>query len=451
MNNSAIEVAAWLALVTLCAGRYVHAADEASSMPASTAATGKTESHMAPFDELFTKIIDEYQVPGGAVAVSKNGRLVYSRGFGYADVESKTAVEPVSRFRIASISKPITAVAILQLVEQGKLGLEERVFDQLKDDPNQVPYGTPDPRLAQITIRQLLQHTGGWDRDVSFDPMFRPIEIARELNTEPPAGQAQVIRYMRGKPLDFQPGERYAYSNFGYCLLGRLIERVSGEPYETYVKEHVLKPLGITRMQLGRTLAEHRAEGEVTYYAPDDKRGPAVVGKNLGEDVPLPYGTWNLEAMDSHGGWIASAVDLVRFACAFDDPDHCPILKSESVAEMFARPAGAPGYDSEQKPKSVYYGLGWFVRTKVRAEGDKEISTLGDKFAQWHTGSLDGTSTILVRRHDGLCWAVLFNTRHGVPEKAPARLIDSLMHKAANSIQEWPAGDGFGFSYLFPR
>lgn len=399
---------------------------------------------MAPFDELLGTFLGEHKIPGGAVAISKNGRLVYSRGFGYADVEARTAVEPASRFRIASISKPITAVAVLQLVEQGKFGLDERVFDILKDDPNLAPRGTPEPRLAQITIRQLLQHTGGWDRDVSFDPMFRPIEIARELNTNPPAGQAQVIRYMQGQPLDFQPGERYAYSNFGYCLLGRLIEKASGEPYGSYVKEHVLKPLGITQMQLGRTLPEDRAQDEVKYYEPADKRGPAVVGKNLGQEVPLPYGTWNLEAMDSHGGWIASAVDLVRFASAFDDPARCPILKPESIADMFAPPAGAPGVDGDGKPKSVYYGLGWFVRTKPVADGVKEISPLGEKFAQWHTGSLDGTSTILVRRHDGLCWAVLFNTRNSVSEKAPARLIDPLMHKAVNAIKQWPEGNEFG-------
>lgn len=438
-----ISLGACLALVIGLSGS-VRAADDSSPTQTSPGATGKADSRLAPFDELLTTFIGEHQIPGGAVAVSRNGRLVYSRGFGYADVESKAAVEPASKFRIASLSKPITAVAVLQLVEQGKLGLEERAFDLLKEDPSLAPYGTPDQRLPQITIRQLLQHTGGWDRDVSFDPMFRPIEIARELNTAPPAGQAQVIRYMRGQPLDFLPGERYAYSNFGYCLLGRLVEQASGEPYETYVKEHVLKPLGITRMQLGRTLPEDRADGEVTYYEPVGKKGPAVVGKNLGQDVPLPYGTWNLEAMDSHGGWIASAADLVRFASAFDDPARFPILNAASIAEMFARPAGAPGFDGEGKLKSVYYGLGWFVRTHIGADGAKEISPLGGKMSQWHTGSLDGTSTILVRRHDGLCWAVLFNTRNSVSEKAPARLIDPLMHKAANAIQEWPEGDELG-------
>jgi N-acyl-D-amino-acid deacylase len=272
----------------------------------------------------------------------RHGRLIYARGFGLADIEADEPVRPDSLFRIASVSKPITAVAVLQLVEQGKLGLDDKAFERLHGDPAFNPHGTPDPRLRQVTIRQLLRHTGGWDRDVSFDPMFRPIEIARELDVDAPAGTSAVIRYMGGKPLDFNPGERYAYSNYGYCVLGRLIEKASGQPYEAYVKEHVLLPLGITRMKLGHTLLEDRAEGEVKYYEPEGKPEPAVVGKNIGQDAPLPYGAWYLEAMDAHGGWIASAVDLVRFAAAFDDPARCPLLKAGTIAEMFARPEGWP-------------------------------------------------------------------------------------------------------------
>ncbi len=390
---------------------------------------------MAPFDDLLVSFIRKHRIPGAAAAIVRNGRLVYARGFGYADVETNTAVQPASLFRIASVSKPVTAVAVLRLVDEGKLALDEKAFERLDGDSAFTPHGAPDPRLKQVTIRQLLRHAGGWDRDVSFDPMFRSIDIARELNAEPPAGPALVIRYMGGKPFDFNPGERYAYSNFGYCVLGRLIEKASGQPYETYVKEQVLRPLGITRMRLGRTLLEDRAEGEVRYYEPDMKPEPAVVGRNIGQEVPPPYGAWYLEAMDAHGGWIASAVDLVRFAAAFDDPARCALLKAETVTEMFARPEGLAGHEADGKPKAVYYGLGW----QVRPQGHPFSPT------QWHTGSLPGTSTILVRRHDRVHWAVLFNTRNNSPsEKAPARLIDPLMHEAADKITEWPEGEEFG-------
>ncbi len=430
-NRSTLWTVAFAMNLALSCGSARAADDDPQPPPATPPVTGITESQVAPFDDLLTTFIAEHKIPGAAVAVARHGRLVYSRGFGYAVVETQTPVDPSALFRIASISKPVTAIAVLQLVEQGKLGLDERAFDKLRDDATLEPYGTPDLRMATITVRQLLQHTGGWDRDVSFDAMFRPIEIARVLNTNPPAGQADVIRYMGGQPLDFKPGERYAYSNYGYCVLGRLIEKVSGQRYEEFVKEHVLKPLGITRMQLGKTLRDGRAAGEVCYYEADEHRGPAVVGPDLGKDVPLPYGTWHLEAMDAHGGWIASAVDLVRFASAFDDPEHCPILTSAMIAEMFARPEGLAGHDAEGKPKPSYYGLGWSVRPQMNRPG----------FTAWHTGSLDGTSTILVRRYDGLAWAILFNTRNSAQEKAPARLIDPLMHVAASKVQVWPAGD----------
>jgi len=408
----------------------VQSANEANADATPLPMTGKTDPRMVRVDELLTAFVNEHKLPGAALAITRNGRLIYARGIGYADVETRSPVEPKSLFRIASISKPITAVAVLQLVEQEKLGLDELAFSRYAEDPGLSPRGTPDARLGQVTIRQLLRHTAGWDSAVSFDPMFRPIEIAREFNAEPPAGPALVIRYMRGKPLDFNPGERYAYSNFGYCVLGRLIEKASGQSYEKYVQEHVLAPRGITRMQIGRTLPERRAEGEVKYYEPEKKEEPAVVG-NIGKDVPLPYGAWYHEALDSHGGWIASAIDLVRFASAFDDPAHSPLLRAESIAEMFARPEGLAGYDAEGKPKATYYALGW----SVRPEGQS-----GCPF-QWHTGSLPGTSTILVRRYDGLNWAFLINTRNGVPEKAPARLFDPLLHKVVDAMTDWPEGE----------
>jgi N-acyl-D-amino-acid deacylase len=188
-------------------------------------------------------------------------------------------------------------------------------------------------------------------------------------------------------------------------------------------------------MQLGRTLAEERAEAEVRYYEPELKPEPAVVGKKIGQDVPPPYGAWYLEAMDAHGGWIASAVDLVRFAAAFDETARCPLLLAGTIAEMFARPEGLAGHDAEGKPKDYYYALGW----QVRPEGHPFSPT------EWHTGSLPGTSTILVRRHDGIHWAVLFNTRNNSPaEKAPARLIDPLMHETAAKVTDWPEGDDLG-------
>jgi N-acyl-D-amino-acid deacylase len=281
-----------------------------------------------------------------------------------------------------------------------------------------------------VTIRQLLHHTGGWDRNRSFDPMFGPLIIAKALGTAPPAEPREIIRYMLGQPLDFDPGTQYAYSNFGYCVLGRVIEKVSGQSYEAYVKAQVLAPLGMHDTQLGQTL--HAAKGEVRYVDDKGRTANAVVGPDLGKPVPLPYGAWYLEAMDAHGGWISSAPDLVRFASACAHAERSPLLKPASVQTLFARPDGLAGQTKAGKAKDVFYGCGWQVRT-VDKSGAINF---------WHTGALDGTSTLLVHRSDDLCWAVLFNTRaDGGPDLAG--LIDPLVHQAANQVRRWPARDLF--------
>ena len=394
--------------------------------PNELATSGSAHPELASFDELMTTFVKEQQVPGAALAVTKDSCLVYARGFGLADRQRQQAVEPTALFRIASLSKPITAVAVLQLVERTKLTLEAKVWDVLKlPEPS-------DTRWKQVTILHLLQHTGGWDRDKSFDPMFRSVFIAQMLNVSPPAEPQHIIRYMLGQPLDFDPGSRYAYSNLGYCILGRVIGRIAGVAYERYVQQEILAPLGIRRMRLGKTLPTQRVATEVVYYNEKDRTGPAVVG-TIGERVPLPYGAWSLEAMDAHGGWLASAVDLVRFASAFDVPAACPILRPESIATMSARPAGVAGYEAGSTPRMVYYACGWQVRLLGR---QNQANT-------WHMGLLAGTSTLLVRRYDGKNWAVLFNTHNGPDGQPLASKIDGLIHKAADRVQSWPTTDQF--------
>jgi N-acyl-D-amino-acid deacylase len=200
-------------LETLCAAVVWCAAE-----PPEAPATGATDANLAGFDKLMTSFIRKHELPGGALAVAKDGRVIYSRGFGYADRDKKEPVQPDALFRIASVSKPLTAAAVLQLVEHKKLKLDDTVFDVLHlDEPSGVKF---DERWHKVTILQLLQHTGGWDRDKSFDPMFHSPAIVKELQIETPADAHAVIRYMLRQPLDCEPGKEYHYSNFGYCLLG---------------------------------------------------------------------------------------------------------------------------------------------------------------------------------------------------------------------------------------
>ena len=390
--------------------------------------TGRADEHLLALDELMTSFLAEQKIPGGALAVAKDGKLLYARGFGWADRDAKTPVQPDSLFRIASISKPITAVAILQLVDAGELKLDDPAFSLLKLRPHLPDGAKVDPRLNTVTIRHLLQHAGGWDRDQSGDPMFRPVRTAEAMNVAPPATAEHIIRTMMGRPLDFDPGERMLYSNFGYCVLGRIVEAVSGMTYERTVQQKVLAPLGIRSMRIGQTLAEGRAPGEVTYYTPNAATGLCIFPGNRDKKVPVQYGTFHVEAMDAHGGWLASAVDLVRFATAFDQPDRCPVLSAAGIRTMFARPTGHLGHDKNGRPAAAFYACGWMVRPV----GHKGFNT-------WHAGGIPGTATLLVRRHDGFAWAVLFNTRG----KNTIGKIDPLVHRAVNAVRNWPDRDLF--------
>ena len=371
------------------------------------------------FDREIETFMKARGIPGGALAVVKDRRLVYARGYGL-DVRAD------SLFRIASLSKPVTAVAVMKLIEDGKLELDQRAFDIVRAEPLLTGDAKLDPRLREVTIGQLLQHTGGWDRDKSFDPMFRSRAIAKAAGVAAPAMPDAIIRYMLGQPLDFDPGAKYAYSNFGYCVLGRVIAQITGRRYEELVRAEILAPMGIRKMQIGASLDGRQAPGEVRYHQASDGVGESVFDE--GKKVPFPYGGFCLEAMDAHGGWLASAVDLARFAAALDDPARCPVLKKESLEKMVEPPAAPVSRREDGTLADSYYACGWSVRP-VGKSGAANY---------WHTGSLPGTATLLVRRWDGLSWAVLFNQR-----SEDAALPDGALHRAADAVSEWPAEDLF--------
>ena len=134
-------------------------------------ATGPVMPKLARLRRVDDQLHAQHKPPGAALAVTYHGRLVYARGFGHADLEKQEAVRPAALFRIASLSKPFTATAVMQLVEHGKLKLDERVFPMLKLQPHLERGARLDPRWHEITVRHCLQHTGGWNRDKSFDPM----------------------------------------------------------------------------------------------------------------------------------------------------------------------------------------------------------------------------------------------------------------------------------------
>jgi CubicO group peptidase (beta-lactamase class C family) len=220
--------------------------------------------------------------------------------------------------------------------------------------------------LQAVTIEHLLTHTaGGWSNK-EHDPMFHQ---AGHNRTE------FLQETLDSYPLEVPPGTRYLYSNFGYFLLGRVIEQVSGVPYGEYVQQHVQAPLGISDMRLARKEA---APGEVHYY---------------GQGREDPY-TLPIELHDANGGWIATPSDLVYFALGVfsaDDKAGAPaLLKPETLRQM-----------TQGSIANSEYACGW------------SISSDGNCF---HSGGFDGTASFLMHRHDGLVWAVVVNTRRAHSE-----------------------------------
>ncbi|WP_283135229.1 serine hydrolase domain-containing protein [Rhizohabitans arisaemae] len=372
---------------------------------------------MAEFDLTMKTFMQQRNISCGSLAVARKGKLLLARGYTWS-ADSKLFVHPLSLFRIASVSKPITGAAVLKLVQDGKLKLTDRLTDLLTLTP---PSGKKlDPRLNQVTVLRLLQHLGGWDSGVTTDPMFNDFAISKALGVPLPVGRDDVIRHTSGLPLDHDPGSRYAYGNYDYMLLGRIIEKVSGMPYDRYVQQKILGPRGITRMRLAQTLKADAAPREVPYVS---QRSGRTVLDGSGATVPAPYGSFNVENMDAHGGWLATAVDLVRFAGIFDGPS--PVLSAASLSRAFAQPETGTNGDG------WWYGCGWQVRNV--AAGGRNI---------WHSGSLPGTYTVLVRRFDGVCYAALFNQRDNAAGQA--HNIDPELYRAADATKAWPNVDYYG-------
>ena len=334
--------------------------------PSDIPVSGPSVPGVEAYDQAVKAFMLKWNVPGLTIAVARNGQLIVARGYGYADYDAKQLMQPDSRMRIASASKTFTAAAVLHLIEQGKLRLDDRFLDVLSQ--YQVS-GNGDQRLRQITIRQLLQHSGGWDREKSGDPMGMSQTIVSALKVPAPATCSDTIRYMMGRPLDFNPGERFAYSNFGYCILGRVVEKLTGQRYEDYVRNEVLAPMDIRAMSIGRTMLNQRGLNEVRYY---DYVGAPLYQSVFpnGGQVEGPYGLFSIETGECFGGWVASAIDLTRFMTALDGT-RGSFLNSEMTTEMTTKPDLVvpdltPGWNGAYRTDG-WYGMGLFLQPDTPA------------------------------------------------------------------------------------
>jgi CubicO group peptidase (beta-lactamase class C family) len=436
--STTIQIAG-VAVLLACAGDPTAPAVSKPVTPADTtpaqpviAISGAAVPGMASYDQVITAFMRKLSIPGGAVAVMRDGRLIYARGFGYADVENKTPVQPDALFRIASVSKTLTATAIMKLVEDGRLKLDDRVAPLIAH-LTAAPGTTVDPRWEQITVRHLLNHAGGWDRNKpngGFDPIDRPAIAAAAVGAPAPASSETLIRYMKGTPLDFTPGEKFAYSNFGYIVLGRVIERVSGMPYKDFVRARVLAPVGATRTQQGKSHLADALPEEVKYYSPPSSSVIAYLVPSVfaGEGlVPITYGGYHHEAGDASGAWVSSPIDLLRLVGGIDGrPTRPDILSAALIGEMTGS-----GASFGCGAGTCHYGAGWFVR---QTQGDANW---------WHGGSMPGATAMLVRTYNNVVWIGLFNGRVVTPTVNSESELDAALWNAFAGVTSFPTHDLF--------
>lgn len=352
---------------------------------------GTPAASIPKVDDDVAVFMAKYNIPGLSLAITKDGRLVYAKGYGLADREKNEDVTTKSLFRIASLSKWITSTAIMKLIQEGKLNMNDKIFGEgavLGTTFGNQPYG---PMITDITIEHCLHHTlGGWG-NASSDPMFQQ----PQLN-----GDDLLSWILNNRALESVPGTKLGYSNVGFFILSKVVEKITGKPYDTYVKEEIFTPAGIKDMQIGATVLSGRKPNEVKYY-----------GTN-----PYGYSDGVITRISGAGGWIANATDMMRFLVRVDGFSSVPdILNSETLSKM-----------SSRTQESGNYACGFLV------------SSTGNWY---HGGTYNGTRTWMVRTTTGFNWIILINM--GATGNMNSDL-DKLIWPAVNDASTpWPSNDLF--------
>lgn len=308
----------------------------------------------------------KFKIPGISISTSKHEKSAYCAGYGFADSTAKVRVTTKHLFRLASMSKSQTAICIMQLVEEGKLALNQKVFGE--GGIFEQEFGTSMPAKAKrVTVQNLLEHNSGWTNSgCGGDPIFSQY-----------GGQTmdwRINEVVNNKAQTYEPGATYSYFNLGFGILGRIVEKISGKEFEEYLKSELYPKCGVTDMHVGKDRSGKRSN-EVIYYSQDGMNG---------------YGN-NMEVIKALGGIIASTDELMKLMAHVDcQPDIADILKPETLEAMY-------------KPSANYknYALGWRVNH----------NTLKD-WRAYHTGNLAGTTTVWVRGNSTTCGAFLCNSRN---------------------------------------
>lgn len=386
------------------------------------AGTGRLLPGLEFLDAIVPAVMADHGLAGVSVAIAKDGKLKAARGYGFAVVETAQPMLPTSLLCLASVSKVMTAQTILKLAGQGQLSLNDSAYGFFPD-LRPVLGMQEDPRLPDITVQMLLHHSGGWDRTKSGDPNGWGPRIARAMGLGQPPTVMDMVRYMKGIPLDFTPGTDTVYSNFGFVLLGAIIMKVTGQPYGTAVQQLMLAPMGVRRMRIDG-LPPQYLDGEAHRYA-------------AGGEHPLPGG--HPVMTNPAGGWLSDAVEMAWVMTAIDGSrSGTPFLPPAMVRAMLSPPPGLP-----PRASGTYFGMGWDEVVPpgpgARAGGDP---LAGYQYGK--DGGLPGISTWVQHLPDGVDWALLINSSASHGQGPPIGPVKAQLVPRLQSMAAWPDGDLFG-------
>lgn len=340
------------------------------------------EPQMQCVDVLVDSFMQAWNIKGASLAIMKSDRLVYAKGYGWADEEKGIRMEPGHILRMASVSKLLTAAGIMLLQERGELSLMTPVFGPFGILNEYDPYITDD-NYYLINIEHLLRHQGGFSSSRG-DPMFSPLKVMEQYGLTAPPSDSTLTRCLLGEPLSFEPGTTQEYSNFGYLLLSMIIEKKTGRVYEEFIRTEILEKCGCFDFHIARNYYDERYPNEVRYYPPKGSRlSPDY--HNDGSKVERCYGASDIRGLSGSGAWVGSPVELARFVAAIDGLYGVPDILSRGSVSLMTQ-----YFDEDTFP------LGWL---SVSADGE------------WRrTGSFAGTNALLKCYPDGQCWILIFNT-----------------------------------------
>jgi CubicO group peptidase (beta-lactamase class C family) len=381
--------------------------------------TGSEVTELKALDQAVEEYMKQHSVPGGAIAVARNGKLIFARGYSWSEPTQETT-SPTSLFRIASCTKPLTRIGIHKLIENHSLALTDNVQSILQltlpngakptKDPKPADLETDGYYFNEVQVDHLMRHSGGWDREKSGfnEPtFFKDMEVAQAFSKGLPVTREEIARWGTGQKMQFWPGFRYAYSNFGFSLLGLVIERKTGSDYISWMRDKIFAPLGVTRPRLGLPLELSRAPEEVAYTAQDGRLTADFV-TGIGS-APIQYGGENNANFASFGGWVMSAPDYVRILASYA-PGQTPPTQTH-----FKDMAGAP-------------------------RGNH-----GGVACTEHGGGMPGTTTYIALRDDEIAIAVFFNedAPPTMTWKGATRDAGDVWHEVLNAVTKWPTNDQF--------